>query len=238
MRIAILQSCYIPWKGYFDIIGSVDTFVVYDDVQYEKGHWHNRNRIKTQHGAQWLTVPVSKAEGAFQTIEDTRLPLPFAEKHWRTISQAYARAPHFPSFGPRLQALYREAENFRSLSVLNLHFIKAISAELDLAPTFVRSSEIVSPGRKTDRLLAICRELGATRYLSGPAAKTYLEVEKFEAAGITVEWMDYSGYPDYPQLHGPFEHAVSVVDLLMNTGPEARRYMKAPLFGSPAGEAA
>lgn len=228
-KIAILQSCYIPWKGYFDIIGSVDMFVVYDDVQYTKNHWHNRNLIKTQHGTKWLTVPVSKAEGAFQAIEDIRLPQPFADRHWRTIAQAYARAPHWAAYGPWLEALYREAEAFTSLSALNLHFMTAISAKLGFATRFVQSRDLAGRGVKTDRLLAICRELDATRYLTGPAARSYLETGKFEDAGIAVDWMDYSGYPEYPQLHDAFEHAVSIIDLLLNTGPEARSYMKAPV---------
>lgn len=237
MRVAILQSCYIPWKGYFDIIGSVDVFVIYDDVQYSKNHWHNRNRIKTQQGPLWLTVPVSKAEGAHQNIEDVRLPQPFARKHWQTISQAYAKAAHFQTYAAKLEALYREAEAFTSLSELNVHFMKAISRELGLAPKFIHSSEIDAPGEKTGRLLTICRALNATHYLSGPSAKAYLETDKFEAAGIAVEWMDYSGYPEYPQIHGPFDHAVSIVDLLMNTGPDARNFMKSPLRADGSGDA-
>jgi hypothetical protein len=228
-RVAILQSCYIPWKGYFDIIGSVDVFVIYDDVQYSKNHWHNRNLIKTQHGTKWLTVPVSKADGAFQKIEDVRLPQPFAAKHWQTISQAYARAPHYARYESQLGEFYRKASETQSLSELNALFLKAISDLLGLATKFVWSRDLAASGVKTDRLLAICQELGANRYLSGPAAKSYFEMEKFDAAGIAVDWMDYSGYPQYPQLHGPFEHGVSIIDLLFSVGPEARDYMKMPV---------
>lgn len=228
-RVAILQSCYIPWKGYFDIIGSVDIFVIYDDVQYSKNHWHNRNLVKTQHGTKWLTVPVSKADGAFQKIEDVRLPQPFAAKHWQTISQAYARAPHYTLYEGQLGELYRRANETSSLSELNALFLKAISGLLGLTTEFVWSRDLTTGGARTDRLLEICRELGAKRYLSGPAAKSYFEMEKFQAAGIAVDWMDYSGYPQYPQLHGPFEHGVSIIDLLFCVGPEARNYMKMPV---------
>ncbi|MER8373520.1 WbqC family protein [Mesorhizobium sp. M1406] len=229
-RIAILQSAYIPWKGYFDIIGSVDIFVVYDDVQYpQKSHWHNRNLIKTQHGPKWLTVPVSKADGSFQTIDAMQLPLPFLNKHWQSIHNAYARAPHYKSFGPKLEALYKAAAAFTHLSELNLYFLAALTSQLGFDTQFVQSRDLAAGGAKTDRLLGICLELGATRYLSGPAAKAYLETDKFDAANVQVEWMDYSGYPAYPQLHGNFDPAVSVIDLLFNVGDNAIDFMKAPL---------
>lgn len=230
-RVAILQSAYIPWKGYFDIIGSVDVFVVYDDVQYSKNHWHNRNLIKTQHGLKWLTVPVDKAAGAHRRIDDIGLPLPFAEKHWRSISQAYARAPFFRDFAPRLQRLYEEAAKLTRLTDLNQYFLRALCGELGLTTPFLLSRDLPCEGAKSDRVLAICQHLGATRYLSGPSARAYLELEQFAAAGIAVDWMDYSGYPNYPQLYGTFEHGVSVIDLIFNAGPQSRRYMKSP--GAP-----
>lgn len=229
-RVAILQSCYIPWKGYFDIIGSVDVFVIYDDVQYpQRTHWHNRNLIKTQHGVKWLTVPVSKAGASLQKIEEVRLPQPFATKHWQSIRNAYARAPHYAEYAPRLADLYHQADQLDSLSKLNALFLTSIAQWLGLGAQFVWSRDLAGVGAKTDRLLSICKELGASRYLSGPAAKSYFEMEKFDAAGIAVDWMDYSGYPQYPQLHGPFEHGVSIIDLLFNVGREARNYMKMPI---------
>ncbi len=228
-RVAILQSAYIPWKGYFDIIGMVDEFVVYDDVQYSKNHWHNRNLIKTQHGLKWLTVPVSKAEGAHQTIDSVRLPRPFADKHWTSVREAYARAPHFAHFAPMVEALYKEARGIGSLSELNLLFLRAIATALGLGTTFTISSGLRVAGERTERLVGICRALGASTYLSGPSAQSYLDVGAFAAAGIAVEWMDYGGYPEYPQLHGAFEHTVSIIDLMFTTGPDARRYMKTPV---------
>lgn len=227
-RIAILQSCYIPWKGYFDIIGSVDVFVVYDDVQYSKNHWHNRNLIKTQHGTKWLTIPVSKEGSGFANIDSMRVAAPFADKHAQSIGQAYAKAPHFKDFWPWIEELYAAAAPMASLSEINVLFLKAISAKLGFSTRFVSSADIDAGGIKTDRLLAICQQLGGSHYLSGPSAQSYLDVGKMADAGITVEWMDYSGYPPYPQLHGAFEPAVSILDLFFNVGPGARACMKSP----------
>lgn len=226
-RVAILQSCYIPWRGYFDIIGSVDVFVILDDVQYSKNHWHNRNLIKTTTGSSWLTIPVSKAEGAFQPIDRVTIAQAFAEKHWRSIKQAYARAPYMKTVGPVLEDLYGRVGEMKLLTDINMLFLEALSNYLGLATRFVRSSELDARGGQTERLVNICQELGADRYLSGPSAATYIRRDEFDAAGIALEWMDYSGYPAYGQLHGGFIPAVSIIDLLLNTGPDARRYMKA-----------
>lgn len=227
-RVAILQSAYIPWKGYFDIIGSVDAFVIYDDVQYSKNHWHNRNQIKTQSGPKWLTIPVSMEQGSFQPIDRVKVAQPFAAKHWRSIEQSYARAPFFSLYREWLAELYAQAASLDSLSAVNLLFLKAICEQLGIKTQFLASNEMNIGGGQTERLVNICRELGACTYLSGPSAKSYLDIGQFTAAGIAVEWMDYANYPEYGQLHGPFSHAVSVLDLTLNTGPEARKYMKSP----------
>lgn len=225
-KVAIVQSCYIPWKGYFDIIGAVDHFVLYDDVQYARRHWHNRNRILTRDGPVWLTIPVNSRGKYHQNIDEVTISEPWAEKHWKTIQSNYARAPFMDRYRDWLGALYEEAEGLERLSAVNALFLKAIMAELGIRTTLSWSSDHSVGGRKTDRLLALCRTLGAKTYLSGPAAQAYFEDDKFAAAGIGVEWMDYSGYPEYRQLHAGFEHGVSVLDLLLNTGPDARRYMK------------
>ena len=227
-RVAILQSAYIPWKGYFDIIGSVDAFVVYDDVQYSKNHWHNRNQIKTQSGPKWLTVPVSMGKGSFQPIDEVKVAQPFAAKHWRSIEQSYARAPFFSLYREWLADLYSQAAGLDSLSAVNLLFLTAICKQLGIRTRFLSSREMNIGGGQTERLVNICGELHAGTYLSGPSAKSYLDLGQFTAAGIAVEWMDYANYPEYGQLHGPFSHAVSVLDLILNIGPEARNHMKSP----------
>ncbi len=226
MRVAILQSCYIPWKGYFDIIGASDIFVLYDDVQYSKNHWHNRNIIKGKDGPHWLTVPVSKASGSFQNIETVTIAQSFAAKHWKTIVQSYARAPFFAALAKQFEDLYAQAERLERLSEVNFLFIEAISRMLGFQTRFIWSNSLAPEGLKSDRVLSICRQLNATSYLSGPSAQSYLDVESFADAGVEVQWMDYAGYPEYPQLHGPFSHQVSVIDLIFNTGERAGQFLK------------
>jgi len=225
-KIAILQSNYIPWKGYFDLIASVDEFVFYDDMQYTKNDWRNRNLIKTPQGPAWLTIPV-RQESLAQSIRDTRIAdQAWAGKHWKTMAQNYAKAAHFKEYRDFFAELYLERAGSPWLSEINQSFIRAINGLLGIDTVLRSSSEFTLAPGKSERLLALCRELGATGYLSGPAAKDYLDLGLFAEAGIKVEWMDYQGYPEYPQLFPPFAHGVSVVDLLFNTGKEAGRFMK------------
>ncbi|MGD2131670.1 MAG: WbqC family protein [Maricaulaceae bacterium] len=226
---AVIQSCYIPWKGFFDIVGSVDVFVIYDDVQYAKRHWHNRNKIKTADGLKWLTIPVETKGKYLQNIDETRISDTWADKHMLSIRHAYRKAPHFDEIAAWFEPLYEEAAKCEMLSDVNALFMRAISEQLGFETEFVWSSDLSADGQKTDRLLNICQEIGADCYLSGPAAQVYFEGDKFDAAGVAYRWMDYSGYAEYPQLHGAFEHGVSAVDLLMNVGADARAFMKAPI---------
>jgi hypothetical protein len=223
---AIVQSCYIPWKGFFDMVAKVDEFVIYDDVQFVKRHWHNRNRIKPKGGALWLSIPVATKGKYLQNIDETLISEPWAEKHWRSISLGYAKAPFFKLYEERFRALYEQAGRLERLSDVNALFMKDIAALLGITTRFSWSTEYQAGGRKTDRLLDLCRAIGAKHYLSGPAAKIYFEGDKFDAAGISHEWMDYSAYPEYPQFGDEFEHGVSILDLLFHTGPDAPRFMK------------
>jgi hypothetical protein len=225
-RLAIVQSNYIPWKGYFDLINAVDEFILFDDAQYTKHDWRNRNTIKTVQGMTWLTIPVEIKGKLQQKIRDARVcDQKWRTKHWKSISQSYRKAPYFDSYKSCLEELYLgSAEQY--LSEINYRFLAALCPLLGIHTPLIRSScyELV-PG-KTERLVALCQQAGATEYLSGPAAKNYLDEALFTSAGIRVRWMDYSGYPEYPQLFPPFAHAVSVLDLLLNVGPDAKRYMK------------
>jgi hypothetical protein len=231
MRICIIQSNYIPWKGLFDLIGRCDEYVIFDRVQYARRHWHNRNRIKTANGVQWLTIPVA-TRGRFEQpideveIEKAGVGRHWAEKHWRALELAYRRAPFFEAFAPEVKGLYERAGTLTRLTEVNEMFLRAIAHLLGLNTRFARDTEYPSSGVKTGRLLGIARAAGADRYLSGPSAREYFDEEMFRAAGIATEWMSYDGYPEYPQLHGGFEHAVTVLDLLFNTGPDATRYLK------------
>jgi hypothetical protein len=225
VRICIIQSCYIPWKGFFDLIGSCDEYVVFDTAQYVRRHWHNRNRIKTADGAQWLTIPVT-VKGRFeQPIDQVEIEKPWANKHWRALELAYRHAPFFEQLAPAVKAWYEHADKQTRLTDVNAIFLHGIAGLLGLKTRIVSDTVYPSRGSKTERLLEIARAARADRYLSGPSARAYLDESLFASAGIAVEWMGYEGYLEYPQLHGGFEQTVTVLDLLFNTGPAARRFL-------------
>jgi hypothetical protein len=227
-RIAIVQSSYIPWKGYFDLIAAVDEFVVLDTVQYTRRDWRNRNRIKTPGGPLWLTIPVMTKGRFDQRICDTRTTdQRWAEKHWRTIRANYARAPFFRHYEDPLAALFAGVDD-DSLSAVNYRFLAGLCRLLNITTLLrVSTDYVVDDTDATQRLLSICRQAGATEYLSGPSARGYLDEPRIVQAGVTVLYADYAGYPEYPQLYPPFEHQVSVIDLLVHTGPNARSFMRA-----------
>jgi hypothetical protein len=225
MRICIIQSCYIPWKGFFDLIGQCDEYVIYDSAQYTKRHWHNRNRIKTANGLEWLTIPVISKGRFDQPINQVEIEKPWAEKHWRTLELAYKRAPFFESLAPSVRGWYESADKQQRLSTVNAIFLRGISDLLGLKTRIIEDAVYAAQGVKTERLLGIASAAGADRYLSGPSARDYLDESLFKAAGVAPEWMSYEGYPEYPQLHGSFEHAVTILDLLFHVGPEAKPYM-------------
>lgn len=223
--VAIVQSCYIPWKGYFDLIASVDEFILYDDRQFTRRDWRNRNRIKTPQGTQWLTIPVETKGRYHQRIDETEIGDPhWGESHWKTIAHNYSAAACFSEYRELIEGLYR-AGGERRLSVVNRRFLETIMEVLGITTPLRWSTDYEAEGTKTDRLVALCRAAGASDYLSGPRARSYLDEAAFAAAGINVSYFDYSGYPEYEQLYPPFEHAVTILDLLFNTGPEARRYV-------------
>ena len=232
-RAAILQSCYIPWKGYFDIIAMVDVFVIYDDVRYSKNHWHNRNLIKTQHGLKWLTVPVSPAQDGIHSIDSMRIARPFAPRHWRSIAQSYAKARFFKQYSEKLEHCFRLAGNLDTLSAVNILFLKSLCEELGIGTQILSSRDLKAEGTTTERLAKICAEVGANRYLSGPSAAAYIDKSEFAKAGVELEWMNYASYPHYSQLHGPFAHGVTVLDLILNEGPRARSFLKSEVRAPP-----
>jgi hypothetical protein len=226
MRICIIQSCYIPWKGFFDLIGRCDEYVMFDSAQYVKRHWHNRNRIKTAGGVEWLTIPVI-AKGRFeQSIDQVEIEKPWADKHWRALEIAYGRAAFFAQLAPTVKGWYERADKQVLLTDVNAIFLRGIAGLLGLKTRIVSDAAYPAQGVKTERLLGIARAAGADRYLSGPSARAYFDEAMFAAAGIATEWMSYDGYPQYQQLHGGFEHAVTVLDLLFNTGLEASRRLR------------
>lgn len=208
------------------MIGAVDEFILYDDMQYTRRDWRNRNQIKTPQGVQWLTVPV-RVKGKYdQKIRDTEIDgAEWAAAHWKALSQNYARAPHFAEVAAWVEPLYLAAPATH-LSELNRRFIEAICAYLRIETVIGDSRDYVLVEGKTERLADLCAQAGGTEYISGPAAKNYIDERVFEARGIKLSWFDYSGYSEYPQLWGEFTHGVTVLDLLFNCGREARRYMR------------
>lgn len=226
-RVAILQSSYIPWKGYFDLMRQVDEFILYDDAQFTKRDWRNRNQIKTKDGLLWLTIPVDVKGKFTQAVKDVTISDPaWSDRHFKTIAAAYARAPYFRDMKDALEDLFRGATSAR-LSDVNRRFIERLAGMLGVTTKLSSSMDYTLPEGRVERLVALCRQAGATSYLSGPSAKDYIDRDAhlFAEAGIEVSFMDYAGYPEYPQLYPPFAHQVSVVDLLLNTGPAAPDYL-------------
>jgi hypothetical protein len=225
-RVAIIQSCYIPWKGYFDLMRRVDEFVLFDDVQFTKRDWRSRNRIKTPQGLLWLSVPVQTKGKYLQAIKDTEVSEPgWHNTHWRTISTHYAKAPFFDVYKSELEELYRGCTDTH-LSRINRRLIEGLCRMLGITTKLSWSMDYTVVPGKTERLVSLCEQAGATEYLSGPAARDYIEPELFERAGIRLEFMDYSGYPEYRQLYPPFAHEVSVIDLILSVGADAQSFMR------------
>jgi len=224
-RIAIVQSSYIPWKGYFDLMRCVDEFVLFDEVQFTRRDWRNRNRIKTPQGLKWLTIPVKTRGNYRRAIEDMWVSdASWSSRHWTTLRHAYSKARCFPDYAPRVEELYLGTKELR-LSEINHRFTVALRDMLGIDTPITWSADYEGVGRKSERLVSICMQAGATEYVSGPSARAYLDEDAFAAAGIGVTWMDYAGYPEYEQLHPPFEHHVSVLDLIFHTGRRAQEHM-------------
>jgi WbqC-like protein family len=218
MKAAIIQSSFIPWKGYFDIIHDADVFVFLEDVQYTRRDWRSRNRIKTPGGVKWLSIPV--AGGIGQQLWEARIEgREWAEKHKKTIHHSYASSPYYGSYKDDILGIFEGS--FTTISVLNIRAIKILSRLLGIQTKLVDSRTLRVPGRKDDKLIGICQRLGADEYLSGPSAQAYIRPEKFSGTDIRLSYKNYDGYPEYRQLWGGFEHYVSVIDLIFNCGERA-----------------
>ena len=223
-RVAIIQSNYIPWRGYFDLIDDADIFVIYDAVQYTKNDWRNRNKIKTPVGPRWLTVPV-RHEFLGQSIDAVKVATdrPWRRIHADTIKVNYAKAKFFePVFSAYIASLESAPD---TLSGLNRALIRWVMETLTIQTNVVDVRTLAASGQRTERLIAITRELGGEIYLSGPSASAYLDIEAFRNSGIGLQYKSYT-YEPYQQCWGPFIGEVSILDLLFNTGPEARKYLK------------
>lgn len=225
MKAAILQSNYIPWKGYFDLMNSADVFIIYDEVQYTKNDWRNRNRIKTANGTIWLTIPVRQNKLAQRIIDTEVVNNDWRKKHWNSILMSYSKAPFFKQYSLQFEELYLNSKE-TSLSKINYQFFITINNILNIKTELLWSQDLQLIEGKTERLVDLCEKVRASEYISGSAAKDYLDVDQFLNKNIKVSWMDYSGYPEYTQLNPPFEHYVSVLDLIFNEGNKAPDFMK------------
>jgi WbqC-like protein family len=225
MTVVVLQPGYLPWLGFFDQMRRADVFVYYDDVQYDTHGWRNRNRIKTQHGPLWLTVPVRHSGLSKPRILDIAIDArtSWAKKHVASIRQAYASARFAKQYVPALEEVLTGP--WERIVDLNLAVADLLAGWLGIRPRVERASALGIGGGQTERLVNICRHFGATRYLSGSAARDYLEVGLFESNGIAVEWQDFT-HPVYPQLHGEFVPYMSAIDLLLNCGDESRAVLE------------
>lgn len=227
MNCVILQPSYIPWRGYFDQIQRADVFVFYDDVQYDKHGWRNRNRIKTHQGGQWLTIPVHSQGVVVENTPINEVEIvwqqSWSERHLRALQQAYSKTPYYKTYAPWLEEVY--ARRPARLADFTIPLTIELAQKLGINHTrFLRSSELNASGQKTDRLIEILTQLGVTHYISGPSARSYIEEEKFQSAGIALEYMEYN-YPEYPQLYPPYDPFITILDLLFMTGPDAPRYI-------------
>lgn len=218
MRVAIMQPTYLSWVGYFALIGCVDTFVFYDDVQFVKQSWQQRNRIKAPQTWIYLSVPVIKHFGQKINAVKINNNIDWRDRHWQVISQYYKKASSFEMYADGFKVLYEKEWEY--LIDLNVTIIKRIASMLGLDTKFMLSSELHGIGTKTDRVISILNELGATEYLTVPGTKGYLEPYKFKANGIKLFRYEFN-HPTYPQLYGDFIPYLSVIDLLFNVGHEA-----------------
>jgi hypothetical protein len=229
LKAVILQPSYIPWRGYFHQVWKADVFVFYDDVQYDKRGWRNRNKIKTPDGLRWLTIPVHSrgVQTDHITIDQIRPTWdeqhPWTVEHWKALQHAYGKAPSFKRYSPLLEQFFALKPEF--LADFTIDLTVALARELGIHHTrFLRSSALGASGQKTARLVDVLQKIGATHYISGPSAQDYIEPGLFRQAGITLEYMVYD-YPEYPQLYPPYEPNVSILDLLFMTGPDALKFI-------------
>lgn len=221
--VVILQSNYIPWKGYFDLINDADEFIFLDDVQFTTRDWRTRNKLKTAQGAQWISVPVGS--NTSRLICDVQInEHKWQVIHYKTIVSNYKKTPYFSRYEELLENFYLN-KKWINLSEMNQFLIRSIAYDLGIDTIFKDSREYSAVGNNEERLLDLLSKAGGSRYISGPSAKNYINPSTFESAGVELIWKDYLDYPTYPQRFEPFEHEVSILDLLFNVGPDAPWYV-------------
>lgn len=227
MKIAISQPTYLPWTGYFDLIDQVDLFVLLDNVQFVKQSWQQRNRIRTDKGLQWLTVPIVFRGRHGQLIKDVQIrDLEFARDHSRAIELAYRRARFFSQHFPALKV---QLEELREGLLLNLNsgLIRWALEILNIRTPLVQASSLGVDGKRTELLANICGAVGATEYLAPIGSAEYLLAEQdvLRQRGVDISFQNYE-HPQYRQVFAPFQPFASVIDLIFNRGDEAAAVMR------------
>lgn len=230
MIVSINQPAYLPWLGYFDRIAASDLHVVLDHVQFEKNSFVNRNKVRTKTGWTWLTIPLA-TRGKFGALPINQIQVAdggrWRRKNWATLQSNYRRAPYFEMFAPSLAKQYESAVIVDAFLPFVMEQNAEFMAALNIDTEIRRSSEMLARSTKSDLVLDICIEAGATRYLSGPLGRNYLEEEKFDKAGIEIAYHDYS-HPVYEQIHPGFEPFMAIIDLLFNCGERSGEILRSP----------
>jgi hypothetical protein len=225
-RIAILQSNYIPWKGYFDIINLADEFVIYDEAQFTRRDWRNRNLIKTKNGLKWLTIPVEVKGRYHQKICETRISdKKWALRHWQVIKHNYSSAPYFGVYADLFEQAYQQSSSLEFLSDVNKLFITLINSILGINTLITDITKYQLEGNRNEKLISVCKQAGANAYISGPSAKDYIDERLFNEAKVSILWVEYSGYPEYIQKYPPFQHSLSIIDVIFNCGSDSHLFM-------------
>jgi hypothetical protein len=217
MTTVVHQSNYIPWRGYFYLINKADVFVFYDEVQYTKNDWRNRNIIYTKNGHQWLTIPMSstavKQKISEASIEDDK----WQNLHYKSLLLGYKSAPFFFQLEEIIED-YLLNKNWHNLSDLNQYLIKRICEKIGIKTKIINSTDFILKDGKRDRLLYLLEQIECSLYLTGPSAKDYLVgfEDEFKERGIEIDYLEYPLFPEYKQLKEPFEQNVSILDLIAN----------------------
>lgn len=218
MRVTIHQPQYLPWLGYLDKIDQADLFIALDSVQFKKNEWQNRNRIRTEGGCQWVTVPVLHRFG--QLVKDVQVnqTVNWQRQHQHAIEMHYGQAPFRDRYLPELLSLY--AMPWERLHELNMRVIRWLLRAYGITTPVRCASEWEAREEPTDRLIDLCHAVGASGYLSGPGGEQYLDVMRFDSSGLKLEMQQFH-HPIYRQVYEPFMPAMSAIDLLFCCGPEA-----------------
>ena len=214
MIVTIHQPDFLPWLGFFDRWKQSDLYVVLDDVQFLRRGWHHRDKIKTPHGVKWLTVPVIKKNKYEQQIREVKVDKTqdWQQKHLNTLKAAYGKAPNYTEVMAGLEVIYHLNKDL--LIDFNMDMLKHCAILLSIATPMVRSSEMGIMTKGGQRILDLVLSVGGSVYLTGVGSRDYLDEELFERAGIELRWQEFE-HPAHPQLHGPFEPMLSVLDYLM-----------------------